>query len=243
MPLYEVALMTARQTWGMGMDRVRFALVTPEERPLAMFGGPASEAVAQMLSDEGIEFVGSSYPTVGRGYVIADPGGRRIDVDRVVSLPVLDGLRLAGVPTDAGGFVPVDAHGRVRGISDVYAAGDGTNFPIKQGGLATQQADAVAQAIAAEAGAEVEPEPFRPVLRGLLLTGGDDRYMRHTVAGGGGEGEVSGRTLWWPPTKIAGQYLSGYLFDRDDAQTVEEIRHGHLQVEIPLDAHAPAGHS
>ena len=74
LPLYEIALMTARQTWGMGMDGVRFALVTPEERPLAMFGGPASEAVAQMLSDEGIEFVGSSYPTVGRGYVIADPG-------------------------------------------------------------------------------------------------------------------------------------------------------------------------
>ena len=167
LPLYEIALMTARQTWGMGMDRVRFALVTPEERPLAMFGGPASEAVAQMLSDEGIEFVGSSYPTVGRGYVIADPGGRRIDVDRVVSLPVLDGLRLAGVPTDASGFVPVDAHGRVRGISDVYAAGDGTNFPIKQGGLATQQADAVAQAIAAEAGADgraraVPPGAARP---------------------------------------------------------------------------------
>ena len=243
LPLYEIALMTARQTWGMGMDGVRFALVTPEERPLAMFGGPASEAVAQLLSDEGVEFVGSSYPTVGRGYVIADPGARRIDVDRVVSLPVLDGLRLAGVPTDASGFVPVDAHGRVRGLSDVYAAGDGTNFPIKQGGLATQQADAVAQVIAAEAGADVEPEPFRPVLRGLLLTGGDDRYMRHAVAGGGGEGEVSGRTLWWPPTKIAGRYLSGYLFDRDDEQAVEEIRHGHLEVEIPLDAHAPAGHS
>ena len=243
LPLYELALMTARQAWGMGMENIQFTLVTPEERPLAMFGGPASEAVAQMLSDEGIEFVGSAYPTVGRGYVIADPGGRRIDVDRVVSLPVLDGPRLTGVPTDASGFVPVDAHGRVRGISDVYAAGDGTNFPIKQGGLATQQADAVAQAIAAEAGADVEPEPFRPVLRGLLSTGGDDRYMRHAVAGGGGEGEVSGRTLWWPPTKIAGRYLSAYLFGRDDAERLERAHAGHLEVEISLDAHSAAGPS
>ena len=131
----------------------------------------------------------------------------------------------------------------MRGVAGVYAAGDGINFPIKQGGLATQQADAVAETIAAAVGADVEPEPFRPVLRGLLLTGGDDRFMRHTVAGGGGEGEVSGHTLWWPPTKIAGRYISGYLFDRDDAQIIEDIRSGHLEVEIPLDAHAAAGHS
>ena len=242
LPLYEIALMTGRQVWGMGIDDVAFSLVTPEERPLAMFGRPASDAVAQMLAAEGIEFVGSSYPTVGRGHVIADPGGRRIDVDRVVSLPILDGRPLAGVPSDGMGFIPVDAHGRVRGLAGVYAAGDGIDFPIKQGGLATQQADAVAETIAAEVGAGVEPQPFRPVLRGLLLTGGDDRYMRHSVAGGGGEGEMSGRALWWPPTKIAGQYLAGYLFDRDDAQTVEEIRHGHLDIEIPLDAHAAAGH-
>ena len=243
LPLYELALMTARQAWGMGMENIQFTLVTPEERPLAMFGGPASEAVAQMLSDEGIEFVGSSYPTVGHGYVVADPGGRRIDADRAVSLPALEGRRLAGVPADEAGFVPVDAHGRVRGVAGVYAAGDGINFPIKQGGLATQQADAVAQTIAAEVGADVVPEPFRPVLRGLLLTGGDDRFMRHTVAGGGGEGEVSGRTLWWPPTKIAGRYISGYLFDRDDAQIIEDIHSHHLEIEIPLDAHAAAGHS
>ncbi len=79
------------------------------------------------------------------------------------------------------------------------------------------------------------------MLRGLLLTGGDDRYMRHNVAGGGGEGELSGHTLWWPPTKIAGRYVSGYLFERDDERTVEAIHSGHLDIEIPLDAHAPPG--
>ena len=145
------------------------------------------------------------------------------------------------MPCDDDGFIPVDAHGRVPHLAGVYAAGDGTSFPIKQGGLATQQADAVAQAIAAEAGADVEPEPFRPVLRGMLLTGGDDRYFRHTVAGGDGEGEAAGHTLWWPPTKIAGRYLSGYLFERDEDQTVEEIRAGHIEIDLPLDAHATAG--
>jgi sulfide:quinone oxidoreductase len=239
LPLYEIALMTARQVWGMGIDDVRFVLITPEERPLAMFGGAASEAVGDLLAAENIEFVGTSYPSVAHGYVIADPGGRRIDVDRVISLPALDGLRLPGVPADPTGFIPVDVHGRVPHLPGVYAAGDGTAFPIKQGGLATQQADAVAEAIAAEAGADVEPQPFRPVLRGLLLTGGQDRYLRHGVAGGAGGPEVAGHALWWPPTKIAGRYLSGYLFERDDAQTVESI--GALEVDLPLDAHAVAG--
>ena len=243
LPVYELALMTARQAWSMGMDRVRFTLVTPEERPLAMFGGPASDAVASLLAEHAIDFVGSSYATVGRGFVLADPGGRRIDADRVVSLPTLVGRRLAGVPADDSGFVPVDAHGRVSTLPGVYAAGDGTSFPIKQGGLATQQADAVAEAIAAEVGAPVDPQPFRPVLRGMLLTGGDDRYMRNPVAGGGGEGEVAGHALWWPPTKIAGRYLSAYLFAREDAETVEEIRHGHIEVELPLGSLAAAGHS
>jgi sulfide:quinone oxidoreductase len=224
LPLYELALMTARQAWSMGMDRVRFTLVTPEERPLAMFGAPASEAVAELLDDHAIDFVGSSYPSVGRGYVLADPGGRRIAADRIVALPALGGRALEGVTADADGFIPVDAHGRVSSLPDVFAAGDGTNFPIKQGGLATQQADAVAEAIAAEVGAPVNPEPFRPVLRGLLLTGGDDRYLRNTIAGGGGEGEVAAHTLWWPPTKIAGRYISSYLFGADESG-VDDDRH------------------
>jgi sulfide:quinone oxidoreductase len=243
LPLYEIALMTTRHAWSMGIDRIKFTLVTPEDRPLAMFGGPASEIVGDLLSTEGIEFVGSSYATVERGAVVADPSSRRIEADRVISLPRLEGRRLTGIPCDDDGFIPADAHGRVPHLAGVYAAGDGTSFPIKQGGLATQQADAAAQAIAAEAGADVEPEPFRPVLRGMLLTGGDHRYFRHTVAGGDGEGEAAGHTLWWPPTKIAGRYLSGYLFERDEDQTVEEIRGGHIEIDLPLDAHATAGHS
>ena len=225
LPLYEIALMTARQTWGMGMDGVRFTLVTPEERPLAMFGEPASEAVAQMLSDEGIEFVGSSYPTVGRGYVIADPGGRRIDVDRVVSLPVLDGLRLAGVPADARRIHPRrrprararpagrlrrgrrhqlpdqagrprDAAGRRRGAGDRGRGRRATSSPSR-----SARSCAACFSPAATTATCATPSPAA-----------------------GARARSSGRTLWWPPTKIAGQYLSGYLFDRDDAQTVEEIR-------------------
>ena len=58
------------------------------------------------------------------------------------------------------GFLPVDTHGRVAGVPGVYAAGDATDFDIKQGGIACQQADAAAEAIAADAGVAIDPAPF-----------------------------------------------------------------------------------
>src|SRR5215212_6176852 len=91
-------------------------------------------------------------------------------VDRVVTLPAVTGPRIDGLRHDDAGFLPVDAHGRVTGAPGVYAAGDATDFPIKQGGIACQQADAAAEAMAAQVGAGVEPTPFRPVLQAVLLT-------------------------------------------------------------------------
>jgi sulfide:quinone oxidoreductase len=240
LPLYELALMTARQAWSMGADRVRFHLITPEHRPLGIFGPAASDAVAELLEAAGIEFIGSAYASVGQKVVTIDPGGRSLDVDRVVSLPTLEGPGIPGVPADPGGFIPVDDHGRVAGIEGVYAAGDGIAFPIKQGGLATQQADAVAEAIAQEVGALGDAQPFRPVLRGILLTGGEDRFIRHAVAGGDGEPAVATQALWWPPSKISGRYLAPYLFGQDELETIQEIREGHLPIELSLDQAFPA---
>jgi hypothetical protein len=102
----------------------------------------------------------------------------------------------------------VDEHGAVRGLQDVYAIGDIATVPIKQGGLAAQQADAAAAAIAARAGAPVDPAPFRPVLRGLLLTGVASTYLRE---GGAGGARVGYATSWSADLKIAARHLSAYL--------------------------------
>lgn len=212
LPLYELAIMTAREAWDQGIEDMEITLVSPEATPLAAFGSRTARHVGRQLEAEGIVFIGSSYPQVRKQAVIIDPGARRLEVDRVISLPALEGPGTSGVPADEHGFHPIDEYGRVTGAEDVYAAGDGANFPIKQGGLATQQADAVASMIAVGAGAPIEPEPFRPVLRGVLITGGARYYLRHAVAGGDGEGDVSNQAPWWPPTKIAGRYLSAYLF-------------------------------
>ncbi len=80
---------------------------------------------------------------------------------------------------------------------------------MKQGGIATQQADAAATAIAARAGAPVAREPFKPILRGLLLTGGMPRYLRTDV--GDASSTAATVPLWWPPAKIVGRHLAPFL--------------------------------
>jgi sulfide:quinone oxidoreductase len=148
--------------------------------------------------------------------VLLDRGRERIEAERIVCLPLLDGPAIPGVRTDISGFIPVDADGRLPRAPDVYAVGDATTFPIKQGGLACQQADAVAESIAAAVGAPVEPTRFRPVLRGKLMTAGRDRFLRRALVGAADAGEVSEQPLWWPPSKIAGRYLTPYLLGRDE---------------------------
>jgi sulfide:quinone oxidoreductase len=212
LPLYELALMTSREARSRGRQGLRFTIFTPEAAPLIMFGTVASEAVAQLLSVRDVDVHAGVHvrETDDKGLVLT-PGDRPLDADGVIALPLLEGPSIPGLPSDAKGFIPIDDHARVRGVEDVYAAGDGTTFPIKQGGIATQQADAAAEHIAARIGVALDPNPFRPVLRGQLLTGQDSLNLSHEIAGGRGEGAASGDYLWWPPHKISGRYLAPWL--------------------------------
>jgi sulfide:quinone oxidoreductase len=213
LPLYDLALMTAADCAAHGRKDVELSLVTPEEQPLGIFGNAASESVRGLLEEAGLVLHTSTYGIPGdRGWLDISPGGGSIRADQIVTEPRLAGPRLRGVPCDIDGFIHVDAHGRVTGMDDVFAAGDATSFPVKQGGLATQQADAVAEAIAASVGAITDPRPFRPELRGLLLTGGSPRYLRADISGNSGDDSaISDEALWWPPNKLSGRYLATYL--------------------------------
>jgi sulfide:quinone oxidoreductase len=218
LPLYELALLTAADAEGMGIDDAQFIVVSTEERPLALFGPAAAAEIEQLLERRGIEFVGASRADVRRGALTIKPGRRRFNAERTFALPLLRGPGLAGIPSDEHGFVAADQHGRVRGLDGVFAAGDMTTFPVKQGGIAAQQAEAAAQAVAARHGCALDPEPFRPVLRGKLMTASSDLYLHHAIAGGDGEGSAGPRALWWPPTKIAAPRLARYLFGAEEAE-------------------------
>jgi len=209
LPLYELALQTGSYLSDRGTRGVELVVVTPEEQPLSIFGRRASSAIAELLELRGIEVVPGTAAVAWQDGVLEVAGGRSVDADAVVAVPQLLGPAVPGLPHDGGGFVPTDLEGRVVGTTDVYAAGDATQFRPKQGGLAAQQADAVAAAIAIDAGANVRPSPFRPVLRGLLLTGFVPRYLRADVHAG--TSTVDTEALWWPPAKIVGRYLAPFL--------------------------------
>jgi sulfide:quinone oxidoreductase len=212
LPVYELALMMAGRAYEMGME-LAVTIVTPEDRPLGMFGAEASEAIGKLLRRTGIETMTSAYAEVPRWDTVqVSPGDRRLQVDRVVALPELFGPAVRGLPAAEHGFLPVDPHGRVRGVEGVYGAGDVTDFAVKQGGIAAQQADAAAEWIAARAGAEIEPEPFQPVLRGMLLTGGKPLYLSAQIAGGHGvSSQISETPGWTPGVKIVAKYLGPFL--------------------------------
>jgi sulfide:quinone oxidoreductase len=238
LPLYELALLTGTYLTDRGTMGVKLEVVTPEEAPLGIFGTAASDAVRELLTIRGIELRLQTTPLSfepGRLRVVP---GSQLEVDRVVALPRLEGPPIPGVPQDAEGFVATDEHGRVAHIDGIYAAGDLAQFPVKQGGIAAQQADAVAAAIAAEAGAPVEPKPFRPVLRGLLLTGVFPRYLRAEV--GTASSTVDAEALWWPPAKIVGRHLAPFLAARMGISEAPPSAGEGVRVDVELD-YRPAG--
>jgi sulfide:quinone oxidoreductase len=221
LPLYELAVLAAARLRERAA-RARVVLASPEAAPLEAFGAPASAAVAALLDEHGIEFVGGVCPLAADAGALELDDGSRIEASPIVALPGAVGRPIEGLPQDGAGFVPVDKHGRVHGLDDVYAAGDITTFPLKQGGLATQQADAAAEAILAGLGMPIVPRPFEPVLRGVLYTDGAPAYLRS--AQGGDSSAPRAYSMWWPPSKIAGRHLAPYLTTRAGMARAPEQR-------------------
>lgn len=221
LPLYELALLAEAEIAKAGIDDVRLTVVTPEDSPLQVFGRGAAELLGELLRERGIEVISGTHPVrFEDGHLITVPGDH-LDFDVVVSLPKLEGRRIRGVLHDPAGFVRVDDHCRVLNHERLFAAGDVTSFPVKQGGIATQQADVIAEAIAADLGVAIEPQSFDPILRGVLWTGEEPRYLQGWLSGG--HGETSSFTAEPPwgerEGKIVGRYLSTFIAALDDART------------------------
>jgi hypothetical protein len=86
LPLYDLAITTARRGWQLGILAATYWLVTPEPEPLARLGAVMGDVAHERLEPEGITFIGSTYADVRHGVVMLDPQAGRIEPDRIVSL-------------------------------------------------------------------------------------------------------------------------------------------------------------
>jgi sulfide:quinone oxidoreductase len=214
LPVYEVALLMRERALGADLD-LAITIITEEDAPLALFGDAVSGAVGELLAETGIEMMLGTRVDSSDGRLVLHPGERELDADRVVFVPRLAGPAIAGLPSDARGFLPVTPLGEVVGAERVYAAGDATDFPVKFGGIAAQQADAVVTSMAALAGVDVEPAPFDAAIHGVLQAGWTHPravyFSTRFQAGQARESQTSDSATNFPEAKIAARHLGPYL--------------------------------
>lgn len=209
LPLYELALLTGAHLRKEGIPDVSLSLLTVERAPLEVFGPRSSAAVAAVLERRGIALITQCAVSSDEEGRLRTSSGASIAADVTAAVPVIRARTLDGPPTDGDGFIAVDDHCRVRNTVNVFAAGDCTDGPVKQGGLAAQQADTAAATIATLAGAAVSSGPYRPELHAVLLTGEAPLHLTATGARPIPSGESTAHPH--PGEKILARYLTPYL--------------------------------
>ena len=211
---YELALLIAREGYSMSAT-LETTIVSPVPSPLDLLGPRAVDAVKKELDAAGIEVVAADRVEVESGNaatLVLEPSGRRLEVDRILALPALEGRRVTGVPADALGFIDVDEHGRVQGLTGVWAVGDATAFPLKSMGFSAEQADVAAQDIAASIGAADRPSPFDPGGQERLAGLPSDCYLRAWLVDGTGQRSAGHLSLEMPVlTYLERDLAAGWL--------------------------------
>ena len=210
-PLYELALMTAERARSSSLD-LQISFITPEGRPLKAFGQAAADAILPLLAQAGINLHTGAVARVPAPQLVTF-GETRLVVQRVVTLPRVNGPAVPGIPAGNGWFVPINGRCLVQDTNDrVFAAGDATDFPVKHGGIAAQQADTAAAGIAHLAGIGERPPPLEPVIRGMLLSGNRPLYLAARVIDGlGWRSEVYEQPPWPAEDKVVAEELGPYL--------------------------------
>lgn len=214
LPLYELALSSVAHARRAGA-RPEISIVTPEAEPLAVFGGRVSRGIRTALDEHEVRFLPECTPVaVRRDGALELQADGALPADAVVTVPQLSAHRISGVPASWWGFVPTDARGRVEGLEDVYAAGDMCAFPVKQGGLASQQADRVAHTIASGLGLQLKEPDERTVLQARFVGGDTTLYLRSELDWQGRATVATLQHIELGPmdgAKVLGRYLTPYL--------------------------------
>ncbi len=212
LPLYELALMSARTGHSAGIDDLQIDLITAEERPLPTFGAAVSDGVTELLEEAGIRFHPSTEPKVVSTGHLTMPDAQELRVDSLIAMPRLLGPDVKGIPLGDHGFIKVDQHCEVPGTDHrVFAAGDALDFPLKHGGVGSQAGDVAAAAIARRAGVTVPLSPFHPVVHGKLLTGAGPKFLFARFIGGEGFDSTIADAPIGSTDKVTAAELAPYL--------------------------------
>jgi sulfide:quinone oxidoreductase len=202
LPAYELAFLLAERARAMCVEGVEMCIVTGEGRPLEVFGPESADIVERALTESGIRLVtDADVAEVDGRAVVGHDGETIVRAQRVIVLGAMHGRAPRGLPTDADGFVPVDACGAVIGVPDVWAAGDGTDEPLKLGAVAAQRATEAARVIARRAGADIPAPLAEPAPVAILITG------TGTIALGGPDGPVASPSRLAAAAKVAAPRL------------------------------------
>ncbi len=219
LPLYELALMTASRAEQQSNTQIAVAVVSPEREPMQLFGAENSARVRALAGELGVALhLGATVSTWdGRTMILDD--GASYPVDRIFAMPRLTGRPIDGLPLVDEEFIPVDRHQQVLGpdgpLSGVYAVGDATDFPAKQGGLASDEADAAVAAIEAELGGGPVPAPFSGEIQAILLTDQHRMIMRAVIGEDGSSSSLPAPELDGPEQKIHSRLLGERLREID----------------------------
>ena len=188
----------------------------PGRKPTGVFGHAGSRVVEELLASRGIELRTSIHAERFEDGLLHLVPGAQLAIERVIALPRLVGVAVEGIPHDGSGFVHTDAFGRIPTLEDVYAAGDGTGFPIKQGGVRLCKPTPQPRRSHRRPALRSSSRPSIPFARApsdRLTTG----IPSGRVGGGHMYSSVAADTpLWWPPAKISARYLAPYLAEHAD---------------------------
>jgi sulfide:quinone oxidoreductase len=138
--------------------------------------------------------------------------GERVTVDRLFAIPALAAVVPEGLPLNAAGFIPVDEHQLVVGTENVYAVGDVTNFRIKQGGLASDEADAAIESIEAALGTRESATPFAGEIQAIVLIADRRLHLKAKIGETSSE-SLEADALDGPAQKIHSRLLTERLRD------------------------------
>ncbi len=152
-PLYEMVFMLETWLHRNGVRKqVDITWTTFEETYIQVFGPRLHEIVVQEFEQRGV--IGYNKYTVEKvdKNEVVYHNGQHLPFDLLISFPPYVASTLfSSLPVDDRGFITTNLTTRqVADHSEIYAVGDASDFPVKQGFLAFTQSDAAAEHLAAK---------------------------------------------------------------------------------------------